>query len=257
MRYWVINGGSQAKACSETGCCPMRLGRAIKDLKSAELFDAHIADIRAAALGEGPKPLVDMPTPGSLGMKIQAGANRPGDGRPYGSKGNSWGEYREGHKIATSAIANAAPVTRAKAEAAAQKLLDAGVRINPETLFNAAKETPGASPPRMGEHRCKLPKGFVEAGRKLVLEMRELNMPNLKCMLKAELNAMIRGTALESQFEDGEITDKVYYNFLDRSDCFSDATKPLEDDRALWRHSQNARRQYLVWAEVFVDAKLA
>ena len=260
IRHWVLHGGSQAAACRATECDPMRLSRTIADLKSAELLDDHIADIKAsaAALEEaGPKPLVDMPTPRSLGAKIQSGANRIGDGRPYGSKGNSWGEYREGHKIGTSAIANPGPVTRAKAEAAAARLQEAGVQIGARTLELAAKKAPGASPPRMGEHSCKLPKGFVATGRKVVLEMRELGMPNLKCMLKAELNAMIRGTDLEAKFENGEITDRVYYTFLSNADLFSENTKPLEDDRALWRHSQNARRQYMVWAEVFVDAKLA
>lgn len=151
MRHWVLNGGSYAAACRATGCHEMALGRAIKALKTAGLYDDHIRDIRAsaAALGEegGPAPLVDMPTPRSLGAKIQAGVNRIGDGRPYGSKGNSWGEYREGHKIGTSAIASPGPVTRAKAEAAAERLKEAGVQISASTLFTAAKAAPGATPP--------------------------------------------------------------------------------------------------------------
>ena len=61
----------------------------------------------------------------------------------------------------------------------------------------------------------------------------------------------------EELFDGGVITDRVYYSFLDRSDCFSADTKPLEDDRALWRHSQNARAQLLVWAQVIVDSKNA
>eukprot|EP00966_Prymnesium_polylepis_P306287 7077752-Prymnesium_polylepis.1 len=198
-----------------------------------------------------------MPTPNSLGAQIARGANRLGDGRPYGSKGNSWGEYREGHKIATTAIAAAGPVTRANSIAASARLAEAGVQISRSTLEQAAKQAPGKSPVRMGEQTLKLPQGFVDEGRKIVLEMRELGMPNLKCMLKAELNTMIKGTRYESEFEGGQISDGVYYRFLDRSDCFSNDTKPLEDDRALWRHSQNARTQYLVWAGVIVDSKLA
>ena len=49
----------------------------------------------------------------------------------------------------------------------------------------------------------------------------------------------------------------MYYNFLDRSDLYSNDTRPLEDDRALWRHSENSARQCLVWARNFLDAKLA
>eukprot|EP00966_Prymnesium_polylepis_P193254 4479310-Prymnesium_polylepis.1 len=198
-----------------------------------------------------------MPTPNSLGVQIVRGATRLGDGRPYGSHGNSWGGYREGWKIATKALAATGRVTRANAEAASARLAEAGVKISRSSLEQGAKRAPGASPVRMGDQTLKLPHGFVEAGRKVVLEMRELDVPNLKCMLKAELNSMISGTKYESLFENGNITDRVYYSFLDRSDLFSADTKPLEDDRALWRHSQNARKQMLVWAEVFVDAKLA
>lgn len=181
LRHLALNGGSQAKACSATGCLPMQLSRAIKALRDAGQYDEHMRDIKTAAaqatgVTVSPAPLIDMPTPRSLGGQIKSGANRLGDGRPYGSNGNSWGEYREAHKIGTSAIASSGPVTRAKAEAAAERLKQAGVSIGSTTLFMAAKNAPGASPPRMGEHRSKLPKGFLEAGRKLVLEMRELNL---------------------------------------------------------------------------------
>ena len=135
-----------------------------------------------------------MPTPNSLGAQITRQANRLGDGRPYGSKGNSWGEYREGHKIATAAIAAAGRVTRANAAAASARLAEAGVQISRSTLEQAAKQAPGESPVRMGDQHLKLPQGFVEEGRKIVLEMRELGVPNLKCMVMAELNAMIEGT---------------------------------------------------------------
>lgn len=187
----------------------------------------------------------------------RAKADRLGDGRPYGNKGNSWGEYREGHKIATAAIAATGRVTRANAAAASARLAEAGVQISRSTLEQAAKQAPGESPVRMGDQHLKLPQGFVEEGRKIVLEMRELGVPNLKCMVMAELNAMIAGTRYEQLFEGGVITDRVSYSFLDRSDCFSADTKPLEDDRALWRHSQNARAQVLVWAEVIIDSKNA
>eukprot|EP00966_Prymnesium_polylepis_P150544 3477440-Prymnesium_polylepis.1 len=59
-----------------------------------------------------------MPTPTSLGIQIKSAANRLGDGRPYGNQGNTWGEYREGFKISTDAVAKVGVVTRANAEAA-------------------------------------------------------------------------------------------------------------------------------------------
>eukprot|EP00966_Prymnesium_polylepis_P250836 5800053-Prymnesium_polylepis.2 len=71
------------------------------------------------------------------------------------------------------------------------------------------------------------------------------------------MNAMSRDSPLEGVYENGQITDWAYYQLLDRSDMYTKDPKPLEDDRALWRHSENAKRQYRVAAEVFVDAKLA
>ena len=174
-----------------------------------------------------------------------------GDGRPYGSKGNSWGENREGHKIATAAIAAAGRVSRANSTAASARLAEAGVQINRSTLEQAAKQAPGKSPIRMRDQTLKLPQGFVDEGRKIVLEMRELGVPNLKCMVMAELNAMIEGTRYEHLFEGGVITDRVYYSFLDRSDCFSADTKPLEDDRALSKQNHAPQQRCKsVWIEM-------
>ncbi len=257
IEYFVLHGCSQRAAADKTDCCVVALGRAITALKEGGSWDEHVMDIhgRAKQPAVGQKRELDMPTPTSLGKQIKAGTNRLGDGRPYGGKGNTWGEYREGHKIATSAIATAG-VSKPNAQAASSRLAAAGVSIGKTTLLEAAKAAPGKTPVKMGDQALKLPRSFIEAGRKVVQEMRELTVPNLKCMVKAELNAMIRGTKYESLLPDG-VTDKVYYNFLDRSDLYSNDTRPLEDDRLLWRHSENSRRQYMVWAETFVDAKLA
>eukprot|EP00966_Prymnesium_polylepis_P323949 7380074-Prymnesium_polylepis.2 len=102
----------------------------------------------------------------------------------------------------------------------------------------------------------KIPDSFVAVMRNVVVEVRELGAPELKSMLMAEINARIRGTPLAAEYPNG-ITDWAYYHLLDRSDLYTDLTKPLEEDRLLWRHSENAKRQYQVWAELFVDAKLA
>jgi len=256
IEHFVREGGAQAAAARAVDCCPVALHRAINKMKEAGVWDDHMADIRAGAEPSGKKkPELDMPTPGALARQIKAGANRLGDGRPYGSKGNTWGEWREGTKIATAAIA-AAGVTVPIAKRASARLAEAGVVIGKTTLYNGAKDAPGKTPVKMGDQSLKLPHSFIEAGRKVVLEHRELGLPNLKCMILAELNAMIKGTPTEALFKNGLITDDVYYNFLDRSDLYGNDTRPLEDDRALWRHSENARAQCIVWAKTFVDAKL-
>ena len=97
IKHVVLNGGSQAGAARTVDCCPMALSRAISALKDAGARDEHVADIVTAASPAGgrQKGLLDMPSPGSLGQQIKGGATRLGDGRPYGGKGNTWGEYRE------------------------------------------------------------------------------------------------------------------------------------------------------------------
>jgi hypothetical protein len=260
IEHYVLHGGTQTDAANGR-CDAGQLSRAIKALKEANAWDDHVADIisrRGAEKPEGSreKRELEMPTPRSLGKMIKSAPDRLGDGRPYGSKGNTWKEYREGHKLATSAVAEAG-VSIPHAKRASARLAEAGIHIGKTVLYEGAKNAPGKTPVRMGNQSLKLPDSFIEAGRKVVIEMRDLNQPNLKCMVKAELNSMIRGTRFEALFENGEITDRAYYTFLDRSDLYSHDTRPLEDDRALWRHSQNAVRQYTVWAETFVDAKLA
>ena len=128
IRRMVLYGETQATAARTADCCPMMLSRAIKGLKEAGMWEEHAADVLAAAVPVSPSKAtkgsatIDMPTPASLAAQIKAGTDRLGDGRPYGNSGHSWGEYREGWKIATSAIAKAGPVTRANAEAASAKL---------------------------------------------------------------------------------------------------------------------------------------
>ena len=138
----LVHGG-QAAAARAIDCCPVALNRAIKRLKDAGAWEEHASDVlqtyRRAnpdkSLAASGKRVLKMPTPRSLGKQIKEGANRLGDGRPYGGKGNTWGERREGHKIATNAIA-AAGVTVANAAVASERLAEAGVRISTRTLFD-------------------------------------------------------------------------------------------------------------------------
>ena len=149
IEHFVLHGGSQAAAASAVDCCPKALNRAIADLKKEEAWDAHVADILArkkesstgnsagssgsqAADDSARKRELEMPTPNSLGKQIKSSATRLGDGRPYGSKGNSWGEYREGHKIGTAAVKEAG-ITMANAMRASARLAEAGVRIGTRT----------------------------------------------------------------------------------------------------------------------------
>jgi hypothetical protein len=99
--YLATRGGSQAQAAREAQCCPMKLNRAISALKDCGVWETHIAEIRSRAAAppsatseKKRQGELEMPSPKSLGAQISRGANRLGDGRPYGSKGNSWGEYR-------------------------------------------------------------------------------------------------------------------------------------------------------------------
>jgi hypothetical protein len=207
IKYLALNGaearGAQAKAARETECCPMALSRAIAALKACEQWEAHVESIRAAAAPAAataaaaptgaPKEL-DMATPRTLRSQIVSGTDRLGDGRPYGSHGNSWGEYREGHKIGSTAVAAVGVVTRANAAKAAARLKEAGVHVSETTLYTAAKEAPGVTANRMGA-KPKIPDSLVKQLRDVVVEIRELGAPELKSMLIAEINARIRGTA--------------------------------------------------------------
>eukprot|EP00966_Prymnesium_polylepis_P323948 7380074-Prymnesium_polylepis.1 len=154
IKYLALNGsevrGVQAAAAAHAKCCPMKLSRAIKALKECEQWEPHLASIRAAAAteppaagtaaaaatGDAPKQL-EMATPRSLRTDIASRANRLGDGRPYGSHGNTWGEYREGHKIGSSVVAAVGVVTRANAAKAAARLQEAGVHISESTLHGS------------------------------------------------------------------------------------------------------------------------
>jgi len=134
IKHLALNGGSQAAAARAVDCCEMALGRAIKQLKASGMWDDHIADLRESLQPSPSKRKtgdreLEMPTPGSLGVQIKLGANRLGDGRPYGTKGNSWGEYREGSKIGSAALA-AAGVTRENARRVSARLAAAGVKIS-------------------------------------------------------------------------------------------------------------------------------
>jgi hypothetical protein len=92
----------------------------------------------------------------------------------------------------------------------------AGVKISRSTIEQGAKKAPGKSPVRMGEHRCKLPIGFVEAGRKVVIEMRELNVPNLKCMVLAQEMAGVTSLVITCFLHTWEIAGRVMVAF---SEC--------------------------------------
>eukprot|EP00966_Prymnesium_polylepis_P173171 4005380-Prymnesium_polylepis.1 len=197
----AVNDWLAAKAARKADCCPMALSRAISRLKDAKVYETHMDELRARHAQQLTDSMqtrtrkLEMASPSSLGKQIKSGATRLRDGRPYGGKGNSWGEYREGWKIGTQAIRDIGEhFTQADAREASEKLEAAGVHIGARTcsLWNGAKEAPGATPVKMGKQIQKLPDGFVEAGRKIVLEMREKDLPNLKCMLKAELNAMLK-----------------------------------------------------------------
>jgi hypothetical protein len=105
---------SRSAAAAAKDCCPIALGRAIKRLKDAGVWDDHVTDIQSRApvmvqIADegGSKRELEMPTPNALSKKVKAGASRLGDGRPYGGKGNTWGEYRECWKIGTAAVADA------------------------------------------------------------------------------------------------------------------------------------------------------
>ena len=102
VKWLVQHGGTQSDAARKTGCCPMALSRAIRALKDQGAWEAHVADVRATLdLAEAPAEKdLDLPSPKSLGAQIKSGATRLGDGRPYMGKGGTWGEYREGHKMA-------------------------------------------------------------------------------------------------------------------------------------------------------------
>jgi hypothetical protein len=143
IEYLVVHGGSQAAAAREKDCDPVALCRTIIRLKDADAWDDHVIDIMKRSNVEpatsGQKRDLDMPTPKSLGKQIKAGANRLGDGRPYCSKGNTWGEYREGLKIGSAAVA-AAGGSVANAVAASERLAEAGVHIGKSTLHAAANE---------------------------------------------------------------------------------------------------------------------
>ena len=158
--------------------------------------------------------------------------------------------------MGTAAIAAGGSVTRKKAAAVAALLKLAGITISESTLYEGARSAPGESPARKGR-KLTLPPELLAAARKVAVTYRDLNVDVLKSMFKAEIAALIRGTALESVYPNGIITDGVYYRVLDNIDVYSNFSKPLEEDRALWRSSENAKRMYRVWAEVMVDACLA
>ena len=142
---WVAGG---CRACERLRRDPVALCRTIIRLKDADAWDDHVIDIMKRSNVEpatsGQKRDLDMPTPKSLSKQIKAGANRLGDGRPYCSKGNTWGEYREGLKIGSAAVA-AAGGSVANAVAASERLAEAGVHIGKSTLHAAAKKAPRAS----------------------------------------------------------------------------------------------------------------
>ena len=105
IEHMVLRGCKQAQAARDADCCPMALSRGINKLKESGHWDDHVLDIAKHAAESGrqqeKKRELEMPTPGSLGKQIKASSTRLGDGWAYGGKGNMWGEYREGHKIAT------------------------------------------------------------------------------------------------------------------------------------------------------------
>ena len=136
----------QTAAAREANCCPMELSRTICALKNEGLYEEHFAALRApgaAAAAPAAAPGI-LPSPNSLKEKIKAGANRLGDRRPIGDSGNTVGEYREAHKLATSAVA-AGGGKKAHARAAAAALEQAGVTIGESTFYKAAREAPGWS----------------------------------------------------------------------------------------------------------------
>jgi hypothetical protein len=96
IEHFVLNGGSQLAAAEATKCCSVAMCRAIKKLKEADAWDEHVMDIQQRALAKDPTSMeggrkreLEMPTPKSLGKQIKAGANRLGDGRPYGNNGST------------------------------------------------------------------------------------------------------------------------------------------------------------------------
>ena len=131
----LVHKVKAAEACRKVDFCKMKLSRCIQELKESGQWEEHCADLLGHAqrmnactpTAEAPAAAeLEMATPRSLGAAIASGAIRLGDGRPYGGHGNTWGEYREGHKIGSAAVAKVGVVTRANAKKASERLAEAG-----------------------------------------------------------------------------------------------------------------------------------
>ena len=193
ITYMLVHKVKAAEACRKVDFCKMKLSRCIQELKESGQWEEHCADLLGHAqrmnactpTAEAPAAAeLEMATPRSLGAAIASGASRLGDGRPYGGHGNTWGEYREGHKIGSAAVAKVGVVTRANAKKASERLAEAGVHISETVLYTAAKAAPGATPNRLGPPP-KIPDSLVKAIREVVAEMRALKAPELKSMVMA------------------------------------------------------------------------
>ena len=98
-----------------------------------------------------------------------------GDGRPIGDSGNTVGEYREAHKLATSAVP-AGGGKKAHARAAAAALEQAGVTIGESTIYKAARVAPGWSTTSRSSSRRRR-----RRARRFALAARLLHATSLMC----------------------------------------------------------------------------
>jgi hypothetical protein len=247
-RTHVMNVGRELKKMKESGAWDMLVQITKEALPSA----ATGADSAATGAAPAPANVTEPAAPLTpIGVVIERAPKRPGDGVAYGKHGTR-GAWREGLKTMSLRVADGA----VSPTSGVAQLAEAGVTLTKRTLKDHAKKAPGKSPELAGA-RPWLPHEMQQDLYDDICMLRAHNFPCTMQTVLTTARALVRGTALESKWEDYDemLTEHWYRDFCKSWDLSPADLKPLDDVRSAWETSANADKQYEIWADLALSTK--